>query len=138
MTWLLVLLLALATHRITRLLVRDELPLVKVPRDALAHWLDPRDNNGDPAEPSPLGGLGRAIAYLVECDWCMSVWVGGGLVWATTATVGLPYPWLVWPALSTITGLMAAGEAHAERRAQLDQLQMTEREAGLRRRGQGG
>lgn len=129
------LLLIVATHRVTRLVVRDEFPLIKIPRDALANWLDPRDEHGHMAEPSPMGKLGRSIAYLVECDWCMSVWVGGALVLATDYAVGVPWPWLVWAACSTGTGLIAATEQRIEHRSKLDRARASETEADLRRRG---
>lgn len=104
----LLLVLALATHRVTRLLTRDQVPVIKRPRDLVLAWIDPRDTEGHEVGRAPLGGFGRSIAYLMECDWCMSVWVAGALTWATATTVGLPLPWLVWPALSTVTGLIAS------------------------------
>ena len=107
---LLIAVLALATHRVTRLLTRDQVPLIKRPRDWILAWIDPRDSAGQEVGHAPLGEFGRSIAYLVECDWCMSVWVGAALTWATATTVGLPWPWLVWPALSTVTGMITSSE----------------------------
>lgn len=105
---LLIVVLALAVHRTTRLLTRDQVPLIKRPRDLVLAWIDPRDTDGHEVGRGPLGGLGRSIAYLMECDWCMSVWVSGALTWATAEMVGLPWPWLVWPAMSTVTGLISS------------------------------
>lgn len=117
--WLLLVLLTLATYRITRFLVRDELPLIKAPRDAIANWLDPRDQDGDPVEPSPAGGFGRAVAYLIECPWCMSAWVAAWLVWVADSWVGLPVPVLMAAAVWGAAGLVAAAEARSDARDKL-------------------
>ena len=45
--------LCLAVHRVTRLLTKDELPLIKIPRDWLVNWLDPMFGPGDPLEGQP-------------------------------------------------------------------------------------
>lgn len=119
-TWLLVLLVFLATHRLTRLVVADEIPLVKAPRDAIVNWLDP----DRPKRRAPLGGFGRSIAYLITCPWCMSGWTGGAIVWATAYLVDLPVPWLVWAAASSFTGWAASAESEHEQRHELRQRQI--------------
>jgi hypothetical protein len=129
-TWLLVALVILATHRLTRLAVADEIPLVKVPRDAAVNWLDPET----PGKQAPLGGLGRSIAYLLGCPWCMSVWVGGGVVWLTVHYVGLPAPWLVWLAASSVTGWAASAESEHEQRWQLNDQAIARGKAEAARR----
>lgn len=121
--WLLVLLLIVAVHRLTRLAVADEIPLVKVPRDTIVDWLDPVGAAGQPPKP-PLGGFGRSIAYLLTCPWCMSMWVGGALVWATTWWVSVPVPLLVWLAASSVTGWAASAESEHEQRHELAQRQI--------------
>jgi hypothetical protein len=166
--WLLVLLIFLATHRLTRLAIADDVPIVKVPRDALIRFLDPTPEMMA-AEPglkghwngrSPNHGLlvvafvqlvlgaavvtyevvagqeglaalagilffvmvaitgivasgaaGRALAYLLECPWCMSAWVGGLVVLGTDLCLSVPAPFLVWIAASTVTGLIGNLEA---------------------------
>jgi hypothetical protein len=113
--WLLVALILGGVHRLTRLLVQDEIPLVKVPRDKVVAWLDP-----PPGRRPPWGGLGRSIAYLATCPWCMSVWVGAGVVWLTAWLHGVPVPWLVWAAASSTTGLLGSWEAEHEQRWQLN------------------
>src|SRR5688572_6745591 len=113
-TWLLVVLVVVAIHRLTRLAVADEIPLVKVPRDAIVGWLDP-----DPPKRAPLRGFGRSVAYLMTCPWCMSMWVGGFVVWATAYLVGLPVPVLVWLAASSVTGWAASAESEHEQRHEL-------------------
>src|SRR5580765_3122143 len=96
-TWLLVLLTCLATHRATRLLTRDHLPIIAVPRQKLVLWLDPAvEVNGIPIVPRPrypLGIFGRSLAFLLECDWCMSVWVAAGIVVAEWYLTDWPVPY---------------------------------------------
>jgi Protein of unknown function (DUF1360) len=125
MEWLLVLLICVATHRLTRLAVADEVPVVKIPRDAAIKFLDPtpQQRAADPAARGHWGSTGRAFAYLLECPWCMSVWVGGFLVWITAFTVGIPWPWLVWPAASTVTGLIANYEARQDQQHELAEVE---------------
>lgn len=114
-TWLVVVLAILATHRVTRLITRDALPVIAVPRDAFAQrWAVFEDA---PDKHTSLSGrrtniVMRSLAYLWECDWCASVWVGAGVAAAT-------YHWhnawwfqvvLLGAAASTVTGLIAQRE----------------------------
>lgn len=113
---LLVIMTCFATHRVTRLITRDHLPLVAIPRTAIIQWLDPvMVIDGEPIKPTPkrpLGVVGWSVAFLLECDWCMSVWVAGALVAAEYWGFNLPvpYPLLLWAMASTITGLVANHE----------------------------
>jgi len=91
--WLLLLVLAFGTYRITRLIVRDDFPPVARPRA----WIADRG-------PEWLGEL-------VTCPWCASGWIAMGAVAAAAWTVGLPAPVLCWPA---VWGA-AAWIAHHER-----------------------
>jgi hypothetical protein len=113
--WLLTVLVIGAVHRLTRLAVADEIPLVKVPRDWIVRRLDP-----PPGVHPPWGAAGRSIAYLMGCPWCMSVWVGGWVVWVTAVVHGLPVPWLVWATASSVTGLLGSWEAEHEQRWHLN------------------
>jgi uncharacterized protein DUF1360 len=114
--WLLVILTCLATHRATRFLTRDHLPLIAVPRAKITQYLDPPPSPDDVLagqEPrKPWGVFGWSLAFLLECDWCMSVWVAAGIVsleiWVFDLNV--PYPILLGAAASTITGLIAQRE----------------------------
>lgn len=118
--WLLVVLLTLATHRITRLLVADELPLVKAPRDAIADHFGIYQG-GQLVDGARWGRLGWSIAYLVGCPWCMSIWVAMALVFGTGSVMSVPLPWLIIAAASSITGWVASAEAeHEQRWAQRD------------------
>lgn len=123
---LVIVLLALATHRVTRALTRDQIPLVKVPRDAfVTRWGAPSTDTADQPLPRELrnvayggkrtNGLMRSLAYLWECDWCMSVWVGAGLTYLAWRWTELgDQPWIVAVfaglAASTATGLIAQRE----------------------------
>lgn len=117
--WLTYILIALATHRLTRLVTRDKFPLIAVPRYYVTNWLDPSDEyisvyrkkHPDRQDPkSHWGIVGSSLAYLWECDWCVSVWVSAGVVYATCHWTSVPYPILVWLTASTVTGLIAANE----------------------------
>lgn len=114
--WLLVVLTCLTVHRVTRLITRDHLPIIAVPRQRVVLWLDPPvEVDGIPVAPPPrypLGIFGRSLAFLLECDWCMSVWVGAALVLAEVYLTDwpVPYPPLLAAAASTITGLVAQRE----------------------------
>lgn len=91
--WLTVALVLLATWRLTRLLVADAFPPVAKPRQ----WVVGRF------------GDGSSVAYLVECPWCMSVWVGaavvaGQVLWGRG---GCPLPVWTWLAASGFSGLVS-------------------------------
>lgn len=83
---------ALATARVTRLITSDR--LTEHPRLWTLMRLDPE-------------GLG---AYLVTCGWCVSVYVGAGVA----ALLWLGPTWTVWPlsalAFSYVAGWLAAKE----------------------------
>ena len=121
--WLTALLLALATHRVTRLVTRDQIPFVKIPRDAfVSRWGAPQTDSAGQPLPRELrnisyGGrktnaLMRSLAYLWECDWCASVWVGSALAVGTNF-YGHERWWqfaLIAAAASSVTGLIAQRE----------------------------
>lgn len=116
MMWILVVLTCLTTHRLTRLITRDHLPLIAVPREKIVNYLDPPQKvDGewlDPLPKRPLGVVGWSVAFLLECDWCMSVYVAAAVVASEVYIFHLdvPYPLLLAAAASTITGLIAQHE----------------------------
>jgi len=86
--------MALATARVTRLITRDR--ILAVPRRAALRAL-PDDH---------------LIAYLIVCDWCVSVYTGT-LAAAGGAWAGW-WPWAAVPAValafSYVTGFLASRE----------------------------
>jgi hypothetical protein len=120
---LLIPLLLVGVHRATRIVTRDKIPLIAVPRENFVNrWGtyedEPDDTAAQRAEKrrTSIGGqhtnrFMASIAYLWECDWCASIWIGSGLTYAT-------WRWpetMVWILLaltaSTVTGLLAKVEA---------------------------
>jgi hypothetical protein len=114
--WLLVVLTCLAVHRLTRLLTRDHLPLIAVPRQKIVEYLDPAGVvDGVPVVPTPTrpwGVVGWSLAFLLECDWCMSVWVAAAVVGVETWQLRLGWLFAVLLGLtaSSVTGLVAQHE----------------------------
>jgi Protein of unknown function (DUF1360) len=116
--WLTVLLLVLATHRVTRVITRDAIPLVATPRNAFVNrWGRPadaqtREQRRTSFSGKRTNGFTASLAYLWECDWCASVWVGGVLA-VLTNFHGDNWWWqagLVAAAASSVTGLIAQRE----------------------------
>lgn len=127
MAYLLTMLIMLATYRVTRLITRDKLPLIALPRDKFVErWGVYED---EPDKTIPIGVRDRlldgrrtnlfmrSLAYLWECDWCMSIWIGAAMVYAVNYYVDLPYPVLQWLAASAITGILAQQETVRDREA---------------------
>jgi hypothetical protein len=81
MTWLMLLLVVLATYRLTRLVTADRI------LDRLRAWAE-RSNS--------------TLGYLVNCDWCLSIWVAP---WPTVAVLALPGNRVV---LGVLVGLAAS------------------------------
>lgn len=74
-----VLIIALASYRITRVITQDT--LLHEPREALLRWA--WNQEADP--PVPNGRGWRTYAYeLLTCSFCLGVWVtaGVGMLWA--------------------------------------------------------
>lgn len=134
--WLDVVLFLLATYRVTRLLTFDHLPVVAVPRIWVTNQLDPSDAwralhpGAKPfadraaaadvwltkrratrvlAYPVRLAAAtGRTVAYLMECDWCLSVWVAAGGVWLWWAQPAVAEWVFLVATASGVTGLLAS------------------------------
>jgi len=133
--WLDVALFIVATYRVTRLLTFDHLPVIAAPRVWITNQLDPSPAWRElHPKARPLAdrlaaadtslskrgatrifaypvraaaATGRTIAYLLECDWCMSVWVAAGGVWLWWAQpVAAEWVFLA-AAASGVTGLLA-------------------------------
>lgn len=89
---------ALAVHRLTRLLIEDE--VLSRPRAAVRHWAE-----GDAErEARP------ALAYFLTCPWCVSVWVAAGWAALTAAAPGVAAPAGAALAWSSAAGLLSSLE----------------------------
>jgi hypothetical protein len=111
---LLVLWLALASYRLTRIVTldlftqpwREQVFNRWPPDDDRAHWRWVPELRAlakrDPKVPAPrVHWLGQ----LVECPWCCGWWISGLVVAAAAAVGSVPLPLLTWPAVSTLVGL---------------------------------
>lgn len=138
--WLLLIVMSLATYRLTRLLVADTFPPVLWLRDQLVGGWRPLTEqelkshtllelpDSDLATSHPtLGSImlidGQVSCYverkkwspfwlaeLISCPWCASGWIALAVTGATWAAVGLPVPLLVWPAVWAVGAVIAAQE----------------------------
>lgn len=84
--WLLLLILILATHRVTRIIVDDS--VLNAPRQ----WIFDK-------------GPGW-LAELLSCHWCVGWWVAGATVGLTWLFQPIPLPGLWWPAVASGAGLI--------------------------------
>lgn len=84
--WLL-LLVTVASYRLTRLVVEDSFPP--------ALWLRERLTGESPAV-ARWRWVPEWLSDLVSCRWCASVWVAGGVTLLTAVWIGVPLPLLTW------------------------------------------
>lgn len=110
-----VLLLCLATHRVTRFITRDKFPLMCGLRDAFVErwgvYVDAeRDQRGVSIGGHDTNWLMRSLAYAWECDWCTGFWVGAGLTYLTYRWTDVMLWVLAALAASSVTGLIAQRE----------------------------
>jgi hypothetical protein len=120
--WLLLVLYALTVHRVSRLLVADSLPVIARPRDAIQRYFGEYDRQGNLIGGRQLGVVGWSIAYLLGCPWCMSVYVGTGLIFGPLGDVSIPLPWLWVAASSTVAGLLG-GIVESEHELRYERMQ---------------
>ena len=119
-----IVILTMAAHRVTRLITRDKLAIVKVPRDRFVQrWATfdkVPEELADEMRNTSLSGqktniIMRSLAYLIECDWCMGFWISGIMTYGSTYYMDYPWPWWVIAlAVSTGVGLIAAHEPEPE------------------------
>lgn len=94
---LLLVVLTLATARLTRLVTTDA-----ITSSMRVRWFKrfpPQPTNRRRAHP---------LGILVSCDWCVSVWSAAGVVAATVAFWSVPLPFLTWAAVAEGAALIAA------------------------------
>lgn len=101
----LLILMILTTFRVTWLITRDSIPLVRLPREWLldkavqTRQLHPSyetPDDDDAQEVETFRGGWYYLADLVTCPWCVSVWVAGVVTVVTVlvSPTGLSMPWL--------------------------------------------
>lgn len=122
-------LLIVAIWRVTRLLVRDEFPPIRAVRDWVLTTFATVDSAGELGNTSRWGAPGRSLAYLWTCTWCMSVWVGAGLVALADWRLSVPLPWLIVAAGSGVSGLLNLIEVEHDQRVRLRELSVARMEA---------
>lgn len=105
-----------AVWRVTRLLIVDEWPPVRVVREWVIRTFGVVDSEGNLVGGRRLGGLGYAVAYIWTCPWCMSPYVGGLIWWAADWRLSVPYPWLILAAGSGLSGVMSWVESEHDQR----------------------
>jgi hypothetical protein len=103
--WVL-LLVTLASYRLTRLVVDDTFPPVQ--------WVRDRVVGDDPAVPR-WRGVPAWVGDLVSCSWCASVWVSAGVTALTWVWIGLPVPLLVWAGAATGAAWLSHLEEYFQR-----------------------
>lgn len=89
-----VVLISLATYRITRFLVRDTFPPIALLRARFAE----------------KAGHGSSLAYLASCTWCASVYVATAVWGATEYYDSVPLPALTIATASAVSGLLSSWE----------------------------
>lgn len=123
---LLLIVMSLATYRLTRLAVADTFPPVLWVRDRLAGGWRPmtdeeRGRGWGPGQMEFIDGVAHRyvrrvswspqwLADLVSCSWCASGWVALGVTAGAWWWVGLPVPALCWLAVWAVGALIAGQE----------------------------
>ena len=101
-TLLFLLILTVASHRVTRLVTRDKIPLIALPRKKFVNrWAGYDDAPPEMYNVSISGKktnlFMRSLVELWECDWCVGVWVSAILTFVSTRFITLPWNgWWVW------------------------------------------
>lgn len=109
MIFFIFLMLSLATFRLTRLIVKDDMPLVYYPRE----WIIKRrpTHGMHPSTAEPYVNFWY-MGELVSCPWCASAWVSGALTFGTWIARhghgGLPVPVLIWLSVWGVGAWLAA------------------------------
>lgn len=99
---LLIILLALACYRVTRLVTTDKItePIF----DRLRFGLERRwyEKHGDGSDTH----FNSKIAFMLSCPWCLGFWVSGAGTLLVSVAYGLDYPILTWLAVATAVGFL--------------------------------
>lgn len=108
MEFLLFIIFTLSVHRVTRFIIRDCLPLISVPRDWILARTDPTEDDLY-AGHKERGAFMKSIGYLLQCEWCMSIWVSAGLLYGLVQFEPMPWPHAIgwWLAGSSVAALIS-------------------------------
>lgn len=101
-------LLCLATYRVTRFVIDDQLaqPVVSKIQGRFERRFDAK--HPDRADPTKWQSQ---VGYLLSCPWCLSIYVGAIIIGLTCwLSYDVPRPVLVWLAASGVTGLLSTYE----------------------------
>jgi hypothetical protein len=105
--WLLLIVMSLATYRLTRFVVEDTFPpMLWVRHKLVGGWTGPD-------EETPVyraRWVPQWLADLLSCPYCASGWIAAGVTAGVWAVAGLPVPLLCWVAVWAVGGLLAAQE----------------------------
>lgn len=127
---LLLVLLVVGVHRATRIVTRDKLPLICIPREKFVYrWGAYEDEPSDDWEARrrkrkvSLGGkqtnaFMASLAYLWECDWCASIWIGAAAAYLTWRWPDEMLWVLAALTASTITGLLVKLETYVDKKTE--------------------
>lgn len=132
---LLYFLICLNVYWYTYLAVASKFPLVYRPRRFLIGWLDPRDSKNRKVGKAPIGGFGRAIGFLLGCEWCTSAYSGAAVIYVTTRYMSVPVPFLLWGAVCVFTGVTANLLGWGEEKWRLNMTRRVLLEDDLKARG---
>lgn len=115
--------------RVTRLLIVDEFPPVRIVREAFLRLgvVDAKGNLTGGRGPRWISWLTHAAAYVWTCPWCMSVWAGAAVVAIADVRFSVPLPWCLVAIASLVAGRSAQAEAEHEQRWKLAQYEIDER-----------
>lgn len=99
----LIILLALACYRVTRLVTTDKIT------EPLFDWLRFGLERRWYAKHGPVGSdthFNSKLAFLLSCPWCLGFWVSGVGTLLVSLAYGLDYSILTWLAVSTVVGFL--------------------------------
>ena len=108
--------MVVATWRVTRLLVSEDWPPVRVLRDWVISTFGVVNAEGELVGGRRWGIVGWYVAYVWTCPWCMSPYVAALIWWAADWRLSVPYPWLILACGSGLAGVMAWVESEHDQR----------------------
>lgn len=113
----LLLLMALASYRLVRVVTLDKItePIFEPLRQWFEiRWIRRNTRPGSPAEFDAIESeeWNSKLAYFLSCPWCLGFWVSGAVTVIVSLAYGLDYPILTWLAVAAIVGLI--GELDSE------------------------